>query len=165
VGYPVEQRFKILQEQFQNAEQIAAPAFQLKPQIYPGVVIDYIARSDSGYCLKVIPFNPKVVTAAGELTFDDGSSNVPSDSATRFFAAVYPFDVAPTDVQSTFYVGQPVAYFPYWGTGAYLGAIRGTFICFGTASLPSGEIQFQSFQMGSNNQTVWDFARAHGMVE
>ena len=163
MGYPTEQRFKILQQQYQDAQQISVPAPMMKPQMMPGVIIDYIARTDSGFALKVIPFVP-TVTSAGELTFSNGGSNVPSDANQRFYVMVFPADTAPTAVESTYSIGEVITYFPYWGTGGNH-KIRGTYICIGTSpTLPQGEIQFQSYQMGSNNQTVWDFQRAHSML-
>src|SRR5581483_8326668 len=126
--YPVEGRHKILQERVQNAEQIRAPAINFRPQVQPGVVVDFIPRSDLGYALKVLPFVPKIVTDAGEITFNDGNSNVPADADVKQFIPVYPIDAAPDVVQNFYHIGQEIHYVPYWGSGQFAN-VRGSMVC------------------------------------
>jgi hypothetical protein len=138
--YPLEDRFKNLQEQVANQQEPTYDGHPIDDKVYHGVVLSVTKDSPYNYAyLHVCPYDPYAPDQAGNLTFehltDDPLRN--STTSTRY-DKVYVTNLAPQLAYAYYQPGQRIVYWQYSGTLANTALIRGTYVTLWTG--PSTQV-------------------------
>lgn len=129
--FPLEDRFKNLQEQIANQAEPTFDGHSIEDSVFHGVVKEVVKDSYYTYAyLKVTPYDPYDPPQDGSLVFeklgDDPLADATSDAR---YDKVYVINLAPQLVYSYFQPGQRITYWHYSGVGGdNTQLIRGSYV-------------------------------------
>jgi hypothetical protein len=129
--YPLEDRFKNLQEQVSNQQEPSYDGHPIEDKVFHGVVKEVIKDSMYTFAwIKVCPYDPNTpLDQAGDLVFETVSQDPLRNTTTSTrYDKVYCINLAPQLAFAYFQPGQRITYWHYSGTGANTALIRGTYV-------------------------------------